>query len=141
MKNIIVFIEDINMIDISKFVFGLNELLIIPNINENRLLLDNINKIDYQEIFSKTYKDKVYLSEYDMCEYSTKFDKYIYTLPFIDTEKLSKIKYFLLENKGRTVDIIINKNISLLAIGRLKGANYITIDFSKYTKGEFNIYE
>ena len=79
-------------------------------------------------------------SDYDFCDYYTKSELYIFPLPFIDTEKLSTIKYFLLENK-KNVDIIYSKNISLLVTGKLKGAEYKSIDFNKYVKGEFKIYD
>ena len=46
-----------------------------------------------------------------------------------------------MENKDEKVDILYSKNISLLAIGKLKGANYKPIDFEKYVQGEFNIYD
>jgi len=140
-KNVIVFVEDLNKIDINDFIFGLDKLYIIPITEDNIHLLENLHKIDYQEIFSKLYKDNVYLSEYDFCDYYTKQDLYIYPLPFIDTEKLSTIKFFLMENKNKKVDILYSKNISLLATGKLKGANYKPIDFDKYVKGDFNIYD
>ncbi len=140
-KNIIVFVEDIDMIDINDFIFGLDKLYIIPNTEQNIYLLENINKIDYQRLFSNTYKDKVYLSEYDFCDYYTKTDQFIFPLPLIDSEKLANIKYFMLENKNKEIHILYSKNISLLAIGKLKGANYKQVDFNKFIKGEFNIYD
>lgn len=140
-KNVIVFVEDLNKIDINNFIFGIDKLYIIPNTENNIHLLQKIHRIDYQELFSNVYKDNVYLSEYDFCDYYTKAGLFIFPLPFIDTEKLSTIKYFLLENKNKKVDILYSKNISLLATGKLKGANYKPIDFDKYVKGDFNIYD
>lgn len=140
-KNVIVFVEDLNKIDINNFIFGIDKLYIIPNTENNIHLLEKIHRIDYQELFSNVYKDNVYLSEYDFCDYYTKAGLFIFPLPFIDTEKLSTIKYFLLENKNKKVDILYSKNISLLATGKLKGANYKPIDFDKYVKGDFNIYD
>lgn len=139
--NITIFVEDINMININDFVFGLDKLYIIPYIKENIQFFEKINRIDYKTLFLKTYKQPVFLSEYEFCDYYTKSGIFIFLLPFIDTEKLSTIKYFLLENKNRTVDILYSKNISLLSIGRIKNANYKQIDFSKYVKGELNIYD
>lgn len=140
-KNIIVFVEDINMIDVNDFVFGLDKLYIVPNTKENIYLLENINKIDYQKVFLKTYKNKVYLSEYNFCDYYTKTQEFVFILPLIDSEKLSTIKYFMLENRNKEIHILYSKNISLLAIGRLKSVNYKQVDFSKFVKGEFNIYD
>lgn len=139
-KNIVVFVEDLKMIDINKFVFGLDKLYIIPITEDNIHLLEQINRIDYQKLFSKLYKDSVYLAEYSFCDYYSKSKIYIFPLLFIDTEKLSIIKYFLMENNEK-VDIVHSKNISLLAIGKLKGANYKAVDFEKYIQGEFNIYD
>lgn len=140
-KNIIVFVEDIDMIDINDFVFGLDKLYIIPNTEQNIYLLENINKIDYQRLFLNIYKDKVYLSEYDFCDYYTKTEQFIFPLPLIDSEALSNIKYFMLENKNKETHILYSKNISLLAIKKLKCANYKQVDFNKFIKGEFNIYD
>ena len=140
-KNIIVFCENIDMININDFVFGLDKLYIIPFTETNMELLENIHKIDYKMMFSKMYKENVFLSEYDYCDYYTKNEKYIFTLLFIDTEKLSAIKYFLLENKDKNVDILYSKNMSLIVTGKVKGINYIPVDYTKYIKGEFKIYD
>lgn len=140
-KKIIVFVENIDKININDFVFGLDELLIIPPTEESLYLLQNINKIDYQYIFADLYKEKVYLSEYNFCNYYTKTEQFISLLPFIDSEKICGIKYFLMENKCKNVDILYSKNIPLTAIGKLKSANYKTINFNKYVKKEFNIYD
>lgn len=140
-RNVIVFVEDINMLEIKSFAFGLNKIYIIPNIEENIHLLEQIDKIDYKMMLNKLYKEKVFLSEYEFCEYCSKDSKFIFTLPFIDGEKLSAIRYFVLENKNSKVDILYSKNISLLVIDRIKNVNYIPVDFSKYIKGEFNVYE
>lgn len=140
-KQIIVFIEDISMISVEQFVFGLNELLIIPFTENNIKLLENINQIDYQKLFVNTYNEKVYLSEYDSCRYYINSEKFISTLPFIDSEKLSSLRYFLLENKYTQVDILYSKNIPLLSVGKVKNGNYIAIDFDKYIKGETRVYD
>lgn len=140
-KNIIVFVEDMNMININDFIFGLDNLYIIPKTEESIYILENINKIDYQKMFSKLYKDKVFLSEYNFCDYYIKSQSFIFPLPLINSEKISNIKYFLLENKNKNVDILYSKNISLVAIGKIKNANYIPIDYNKYIKGEINIYD
>lgn len=140
-KNVIVFVEDLNKININNFIFGINKLYIIPNTENNIHLLEKIHRIDYKELFSNVYKDNVYLSEYTFCDYYTKSGIFVFPLPFLDTEKLSTIKYFLMENKNKKVDILYSKNISLLVTGKLKGANYKPIDFDKYVKGDFNIYD
>lgn len=140
-KKVIVFTEDIERIDINQFVFGLDELLIIPITEENLYLLENINKIDHQRIFINMYKNKVYLSKYDFCNYYTKPEGFISLLPFIDSEKLCGIKYFILENNCKNVDILYSRNIPLIAIEKLKNINYKPINFNKYIKKEFNIYD
>ncbi len=140
-NNVIIFCENIDMIDVNDFVFGLDRLYVIPFNEDNLELLEHINKIDYQKLFRKMYKNKVFLSEYDFCDYYIKNDRFIFPLIFIDTERLSTIKYFLLENRDKCVDIIYSKNISLILINRIKGVNYIPVDYTKYIKGEFNIYD
>ena len=97
LKNVIVFVEDLKKIDINNFVFGLDKLYIIPTTENNIHLLERIHRIDYQKLFFKIYKENVYLSEYAFCDYYTKSRLYIFPLIFIDTEKLSIIKFFLME--------------------------------------------
>lgn len=140
-KEFIVFVEDIGKINMNDFVFGKDKIYIIPQTEENIHIIENINKINYPELFKKVYKDKVYLSGHTFCEYYINQEHFVYTLPLIDTEQLSTIKYFLLENKNKQVDILYSKNIPLLKIGKIEGANYIPVDYGKYIKEEFNCYE
>lgn len=140
-KNVVIFVEDLNKIDINDFIFGLDKLYIIPNTENNISLFEKIHRIDYQGMLSNMYKDNVYLSEYAFCDYYTKTGFFIFPLPFIDTEKISTIKYFIEENKSKKVDILYSKNIPIPAIGKLSGANYKPIEFYKYVKGDFNIYD
>ena len=140
-RQVIVFVEDIKMVDIEDFVFGMDKLYIIPYTEENIKLLENIHSIDYARLFEKEYKEKVYLSEYDDCDYYTKTNRYIFEMPFIDAEKLTSIKYFLQENEDKDVDIVYSKNISILTIGKFKKVDYKAVDFSKYVKGEYILYE
>lgn len=140
-KEFIVFVEDIGKINMNDFVFGKDKIYIIPKIEENIHIIENINKINNPELFKRMYKDKVYLSGHTFCEYYINQNHFVYTLPLIDTEQLSTIKYFLLENKNKQVDILYSKNIPLLKIGKIEGVNYIPVDYGKYIKEEFNCYE
>ena len=140
-RQVVVFVEDIKMVDLDEFVFGLDKLYIIPYTEENIKLLENINNIDYSKMFEKEYKEKVYLSAYEGCNYYTKSNRFVFEMPFIDTEKLMSINYFLQENEDKDVDIIYSKNISLLTIGKLRKANYKAVDYSKYVKEECILYE
>lgn len=141
-KNIIIFAEDISKINIRKFSYGLKEVLIInPNI-ENLERMKYINKTNWSKIIKKYYKNDVFLSEYNFCEYTNKKDKYIACFYFIDTEKINLLKYFLRENKGLKSDIICTEDIYKKIKQELPNENYIVINPEDYIiTGEFNIYE
>ena len=113
-NNFIIFVEDIDKINIHDFVFGKNKLFIIPVDEKNINLLENIDKIDYH---------------------------FVYTMPLINPESLLNIKYFTQENKNIKVDVLYSKNISPMLFKNIKGVNFIPIDYSKYIQKEFRIYE
>ena len=140
-NNFIVFVEDIDKIDIQSFVFGRNRLYIVSNNSESIKLIENIDKIDYQKVFTNTYKEKVYLSGHNFCDYYINESHFVYTMPLINPEKIINIKYFTLENKHIKVDVLYSKNISPILLKNLNGVKLIPIDYSKYIQEEFRTYE
>lgn len=140
-NNFIIFVEDIEKIDIQSFAFGKKKLYIVPMSEKNIKIIENIDKIDYQKIFKDKYKEKVYLSGHSFCEYYINESHFVYTMPLINPEKIVNIKYFTLENKHVKVDVLYSKNISPILLKNLNGVKLIPIDYSKYIQEEFKIYE
>lgn len=141
-KNIIIFAEDINMIKLNQFCFGLNKVLIVDT-NENSLeQLNYINKINWQKLIAEKYNVNMYLSEYNFCDYTNKKNKYIACFSNIDTEKINLIKYFLKENKDKKVDIVAKTDILDILKKELPKQNYIEININDYiVKEKFSVYE
>lgn len=141
-KNIIVFINDIKRININDFIFGANQVLIIEDTDINREMLKYINNIDWYNIVKNEYKkEKIYLSDYNFCEYTNYKNKYITTFTFLDTEKINRINYFLRENQNSNADIICTKAIQNILIKYFPICNYKIIELEKYINKEVVIYE
>lgn len=141
-KNIIIFSEDISKINLKKFSYGLNEVLVLePNL-KNLEKLQYINKMDWSKVIKNKFGNIVFLSEYNFCEYTNKKDKYVLCFYFIDTEKINLIKYFIRENENIKATILCSEEIVEELKKELPSVEYLTIELEPYiVKGEFNIYE
>ena len=140
-KNIIVLVDNLNIINPRDFAFGNNQVLVIEDTEENREKLKYLNSINWSKIIQDYYKNKVYLAEYNFCDYSDYKSKYISTFYFFDTEKINRIKYFLRENKNKNADIICSTELKKEIQKELPRANYIAVDLEKYIDKERNIYD
>ncbi len=141
-KNIIILVNDKNRIKINDFTFGANQVLILEDTEENREELKYLNSIDWYNVVKKIYKnDKIYLSDYNFCEYTNYKNKYISTFYFLDTEKINRIKYFLRENKNKNADIICSAKLKAELIKELPNCNYIVIDLEEYIDKEIFVYD
>lgn len=140
-KNIIVLVENLDIINPRDFAFGNNQVLVIEDTEENREKLKYLNSINWSKIIQDYYKNKVYLAEYNFCDYSDYKSKYISTFYFFDTEKINRIKYFLRENKNKNADIICSTELKKEIQKELPRANYIAVDLEKYIDKERNIYD
>lgn len=140
-KNFIIFIDDINRINASDFVFGINQILIIEDTIQNRENLQYLNSINWHKVIDNYFKNDVILSEYNFCDYTNKKNQYFSTFYFIDTEKINRIKYFLRENENKTQIIFCNKNIEDELKRYLPTAKYIPIDLEQYIDKERIFYD
>ena len=140
-RNIIVFVNDINRIKLDDFCFGLNRVLIIEYNDNNLEKLKYLHSVNWSEVIHEKYKDKIHLSEYNFCDYTDKKNKYVSTFYFLDTEKITRIKYFLRENRNKNIDIICNNELESMLSEQLSNANYTIVNLEEYTRKEINIYE
>lgn len=140
-KNIIIFIDNINRINIDDFAFGLNRVLIIEDTECNREMLKYIQNVRWSQIIEKYYENKVYLSEYNFYDYTNYKNKYVSTFYFLDSEKINRIRQFLRENKNKNADIICSSNIHEQLIKLLPNVNYIVINLEEYIDKERHYYE
>ena len=83
--NFIVLVDDISRINLNKFAFGKNKILVIEDNETNREKLKYLHSVRWQEIIEEYYSG-CYLSKYSFCEYSNNKNIFINTFYFIDTE-------------------------------------------------------
>ena len=141
-KNIIILTNDENRIKINQFTFGMNQLLIVKDTEENREKLKYLHNIDWYNIIKAIYKrNDIYLSEYSFCEYTDYKNRYISTFYFFDTEKINRIKSFLKENKNKNADIFCNYEIKEMLVKELPNCNYFVVDLENYIDKEKFVYE
>lgn len=140
-KNIIVFVNDIKRINVQDFTFGNNQVLIIEDNETNREKLKSLNSINWLKVIQKIYKNRVYLAEYNFCDYTDYKTKYISYFYFLDTEKINRIKYFLRENKNKNADILCTAELKNQIQKELPTAHYIVVDLENYIDKERIVYD
>lgn len=138
-KNIIILIDDINRINLNDFAFGLNQILVIEDNENNKEKIKYLHSIRWKQVVDKCYKG-VYLSQYGFCEYTNNKDKFINTFYFIDTEKINRFKYFINENSIRKAYIICNTELETRLRKELPNANYCVTDLEQYIDKERRYY-
>ena len=109
-KNIIILVNDIKRINFNDFCFGINQVVVLQDSEENREKLKYLNSVNWYKIINEFYKNKAYLSEYNFCDYTDYKNKYISYFYFLDTEKINRIKYFLRENENKNIYIICDSS-------------------------------
>lgn len=112
-KNILIFIENMNILsEKQRFAFGKDSTIIINPTKDNLTILKELEAFDFYEIVKKIYSDKeILLSNWKKAEYMTEDRVYIVVMPFIDTEKINRLRMFYKNNPkvNRKIDIITLK--------------------------------
>lgn len=112
-KNILIFIENINILtEKQRFAFGKDSTIIINPIKRNLAIFKKLEDYDLYEVVKKIYSDKeILLSNWKKAEYMTEDKIYIVVMPFIDTEKINRLRMFYRNNPkiNRKIDIITLK--------------------------------
>ena len=81
------------------------------------------------------------MSEYNFCDYTDYKNRYISTFYFLDTEKITRIKYFLRENQNKKADIICDKELENSIKKELPNCNYKVVNLNEDTDRKRFIYE
>jgi len=112
-KNILIFIENMNILsEKQRFAFGKDSTIIINPTKDNLTIFKELEAFDFYEIVKKIYSDKeILLSNWKKAEYMTEDRVYIVVMPFIDTEKINRLRIFYKNNPkvNRKIDIITLK--------------------------------
>ena len=141
-KQAILFIEDINMINIKDYAFGSNQFIIFSCPFENLIYLFSEQfKIDYRKILNKFGYTNSFISKWYFCDYETQNKQFITFLPFIDCEKIYKLMTFCRENKKyiENLHIVCSKNVADILSKYMPIFKKYIIDFKKHIK-DFNVY-
>lgn len=140
-KNIIILVDEPSKISINDFSFGMNQVLIITDTIENREKLKYLHSINWAKIIDKYYKNKIVLAEYSFCDYTDYKKTYVSCFYYLDTEKVTRIKQFLRENRNKTIDIICDTQLEKKLKKELPTARYLTIDLEEYIDKERRFYD
>lgn len=140
-KNIIILVDDITRINMTEFAFGMNNVLIIEDNEQNREKLKYLNSINWSKLLQNNLKNKVVLAEYNFCDYTDHKSKYVSTFYFFNAEKINRIKCFLRENKNKNADIVCSSEIKDGLQKELPTANYVVVDLEEYIDKELNVYD
>lgn len=140
-KNILILVDDISRININDFAFGMNEVLIVEDTLENREKLKYLHSINWTKLLNKCYNNKIILSEYSFCDYIDYKNNYISYFYFLDTEKITRIKQFLRENKNKNANIICDKQLEKELKKELPTAKYNVVNLEEYIDKERNYYD
>lgn len=111
-KNIIIFIENMKIVNNKRFIFGKESTLIVKPTNQNISIMRNLDEIDFYLIIKQIYQNtEILLSNWKKADYMTEDRIYIIVMPFIDTEKLHGLNIFYKNNQktDRKIDIITLK--------------------------------
>lgn len=111
-KNVIIFIENMKIVNNKRFIFGKESTIIIKPTNQNISIMRKLDDIDFYPIIKQIYQNtEILLSNWKKAEYMTEHRIYIIVMPFIDTEKLHGLNIFYKNNQktDRKIDIITLK--------------------------------
>lgn len=140
-KNIIVLVDSLSRININDFAFGMNKVLIIEDTPQNREKLKYLHSINWSKIVNKCYNNKIILSEYSFCDYIDYKNNYISCFYFLDTEKITRIKQFLRENKNKNANIICDRELETELKKELPTVKYTIVNLEEYIDKERNYYD
>lgn len=111
-KDIIIFIENMKILNNQRFIFGKESTIIIKPTCQNIAIMRKLDEIDFYTIIKQIYQNtEILLSNWKKADYMTEDRIYIIVMPFIDTEKLHRLNIFYKNNQktNRKIDIITLK--------------------------------
>lgn len=106
----IIFVENYDVINkkYSNLSFGKKNTYIIQNNSSNKELLRGMNSINIHDLLESLYEKEILISNWDKADYLLEDGKYIIYMPFINTEKITSINWYYLENSesNRKLEIV-----------------------------------
>lgn len=131
-KRIIIFMQELSILNNKNFIFGRENTIIINPTMKNFNIIRLIDKVDFYEVVKKIYlQNEILLSNWKKAEYMTQDKRYIVVMPFLDTEKLHRLNTFYRNNQktSRVIDIItLKENKEKINEILINKANIIELD-------------
>lgn len=141
-KNVIILIDDISRVDFSKFVFGLNSVIICKDTDEFIEKLKYMHQVSWKKVIKGEFKKIINISELNFCDYIDNNRKlFIAYFYYIDTEKINRIVTFMQNNIEKKVDIVCPMEIVKYLSTELYNCKLHPIDINKFIEKEINYYE
>ena len=140
-KNIIVFVDDINRINLDAFCVGTNKILVIKDDEKEKEYLKYVHSINWFKIARDTINKSLELSEYNFCDFTDNKNYYVSYFYFLDTEKINRIRNFTIENKNKQATIICNSSIKDILQDEIPKATIVPIDIENFIEKEKRIYD
>lgn len=110
---IIIFVENFDVINkkYSNLSFGKQNTYIIPNNRINKEILKKTNNINIHDLLENLYEKEILISDWDNADYLLEDGRYILYMPFINSEKITKIHWYYQENteSNRKIEILTLK--------------------------------
>lgn len=140
-KNIIILINDISRIDFLKFSFGFNSVIICEDTDEALEKLKYLQQINWTKAIKTEFKENIFLSDLNFCDYTNNKDLYISCFYFVDTEKINKIDTFINNNIHKNVNIICPNSVVQYLKNKLPNCKFHVINIANFIEKEIIFYE
>ena len=114
--------------------------MILEDNEKNLEQLKYLHSIDWQKAVDTIYRNKVFISEYNNCDYTNKKQLFVNCFYFLDAEKINRIKNFL-SNNNKSVDIVCNKIVYEYLSFIFTDLKYRIIDLEKFIDKEITYYD
>lgn len=109
-EEIIIFVESYDVINkkYSNLSFGKKNTYIIQNNTLNKEFLKEFNNINVHDLLENLYEKEILISDWDKADYMLEDGRYILYMPFINSEKITRIDWYYQENteSNRKLEIL-----------------------------------
>lgn len=137
---IIIFLENMDLLNNKNFIFGKLNTIIINPTTQNFEKIRQLDKIEEYLIIKQLYpKSDILLSNWRKANYMIEDKEYIIFMPFIDTEKLYELNIYFnskdfikeiniltfMQNKDK-IEQILNRKVKITEIDKYLGGIYET---------------
>ncbi len=132
--DIIIFVENLDVIceKFHNLSFGKQNTYIILNNEKNREIIKHYKNINLHDVIENMYKQEVLISNWNKADYLLEDGTYIVCMPFINTEKISRLNWYMQENTNLNKKIeVVSLEENIEKINELLDSTYTVKAFDK----------